>query len=90
MEEEVEEISPPVKEEAIEPPKIETPTTPAPPVETPEPEQEPAKAPEPEEKGGICGPTVVVLLVMVVLAFTRGMRELKRNKYSRKLFKVIY
>jgi hypothetical protein len=46
----------------------------SPPVETPEPEQEPVKAPE--EKGGICGPTVVVLLVMVVLAFRR--ERLKR------------
>jgi len=33
-------------------------------------QQEPAKAPAPEEeKGGICGPTVVVLLAVVVLAF---------------------
>jgi hypothetical protein len=69
LEEEVEEVSPPVEEETVEPPKVETPT-PAPPVETPPPEQEPVKAPETsEEKGGICGPTVVVLLAMVVLVF---------------------
>ncbi len=72
VEEEVEEVSAPVEEETTEPPKIETPTTPAPPVDTPEPEQEPVKAPEtPKENGGICGPTVVVLLAMVVLAFRR-------------------
>ncbi len=59
-------------------PLVETPT-PAPPVETPPPEQKPAKAPEGEgEKGGICGPTVIVLLAMLVLVFTRGMREMKK------------
>jgi len=70
---EEENVSVPVEEETVEPPEVETPT-PAPPVETSlqEPEQEPAKAPEPpEEKGGICGPTVVVLLAMVVLVFVR-------------------
>jgi len=70
----VEEVSAPVEEETVETPKVETPS-PTPPVETPSPEtkqQEPAKAPEtPEENGGICGPTVVVLLAMVVLAFRR-------------------
>jgi len=68
-----EEISAPVEEETetIEPQKVETPT-PAPPVETPEPEKTQVKAPEPpEKKGGICGPTVVVLLAMVVLVFRR-------------------
>jgi len=49
--------------------------TPAPQVTTPPPVTKP-----PEEKGGICGPTVVVLLAMVVLVFTRGMREMKRLK----------
>jgi hypothetical protein len=62
------------KQKTVEPPKVETPT-PAPPIETPQPEpeeQEQVKAPEtPEEKTGLCGPTVVVLISMLVLAFRR-------------------
>jgi hypothetical protein len=70
---EEENVSAPVEEETVEQPTVETPT-PAPPVATqaPELEQEPVKAPETtEEKGGICGPTIVVLLAMVVLLFRR-------------------
>jgi hypothetical protein len=67
-------VSAPVEEETTEQPKVDVPT-PAPPVETPEPEQEPVKAPEtPKEKGGICGPTGVVL---VALVFARTMRKVK-------------
>ena len=60
--------------ETVEPQKVETPA-PTPSVITtppPETEQGSVKAPEPkEEKGGICGPTVVMLLVMAVLTFRR-------------------
>ncbi len=79
---EEEEVSPaPTEEEegegveTVAPPEIETPA-PAPPVETQPPEEEPAKAPG-EEKGGICGPTVVVLLAMAALVFARGRRAWK-------------
>jgi Carboxypeptidase regulatory-like domain/NPCBM-associated, NEW3 domain of alpha-galactosidase len=68
----------PVEEvtETVAPPETEAPTTTAPPVETQGPEQEPVKAPEDEgkEKGGICGPTAILLISVLSLLAVRRRR----------------